>query len=167
MNLPNILTIIRLLMVPLFIVAFFNYGFFIAAVIFILACITDVLDGIIARKYNLITNFGTIMDPLADKLMQFSAFLCLFISGKIHLWVVAVVFFKEFIMALGALVLYRKKIIVPAKNPGKISTIITSFAVVLILIFDKFVLTLSIIAVLSTLLALLYYIFNFKKVYKE
>ena len=82
MNLPNKLTVARVIAVPFFILAFMTNHFFTAFVIFILASLTDMLDGKIARKYNLVTNFGKIMDPLADKILVYSAF-CL-LSKRIH-----------------------------------------------------------------------------------
>ena len=77
MNLPNKLTVLRIIMVPFFIAAYMEKWFFVAFALFIVASLTDMLDGKIARKYNLVTNFGKFMDPLADKLLVCSAMICL------------------------------------------------------------------------------------------
>lgn len=96
MNLPNKLTILRIILIPVFII-FLMMGFdYIAAIIFIVASATDALDGHIARKYNLITNFGKIMDPLADKLLVVSALICLVELGQVAGWMVIVILAREF-----------------------------------------------------------------------
>ena len=127
--LPNILTIIRLFMVPLFVNTFFA-NTHTAVGIFVLACATDVLDGFIARRYNCISKFGMLADPLADKLMQLSALICLCIAGILPLWAVVFVLVKEFAMMLGALFLLNKKIIIPSNKIGKIGTVIIASAIV-------------------------------------
>ena len=91
MNLPNKLTILRVILIPFFVAALMmdggmnQTGRYIAAVIFIIASLTDMLDGKIARKYNLVTNFGKFMDPLADKLLVCSALICLIAVSYTHL----------------------------------------------------------------------------------
>ena len=96
MNLPNKLTLLRILLVPVFIVVYLM-GYNIAAmVIFAVASLTDMLDGKIARKDNLVTNFGKIMDPLADKILVLSAFVCFVEVGMIPGWMVVVVLAREF-----------------------------------------------------------------------
>ncbi len=91
MNLPNKLTILRVLMIPLFIVVLLSGYYYVSAVIFVLAALTDALDGYIARKYNLVTNFGKIMDPLADKLLVTAALVCLVELGDVAGWMVVVI----------------------------------------------------------------------------
>ena len=100
MNLPNKLTILRTVMIPFFILFlytdwFHGYDKIIAAVIFIAASLTDMLDGKIARKYNLVTNFGKFMDPLADKMLVSSAFICLVAQNKIAAWIVIVIIARD------------------------------------------------------------------------
>ncbi|MBQ8912605.1 MAG: CDP-diacylglycerol--glycerol-3-phosphate 3-phosphatidyltransferase, partial [Lachnospiraceae bacterium] len=100
MNLPNKLTILRVILIPFFLVALIvpdiPYGKWIAVAIFCIAAITDTLDGQIARKYNLITNFGKFMDPLADKLLVCSAMIALIELDRIPAWVVIIIIAREF-----------------------------------------------------------------------
>ena len=107
MNLPNKLTLFRVILIPFFVffllapqTYFGGYGNFIAVGIFIVASITDFLDGYIARKNNLVTNFGKFMDPLADKLLVCSAMICLIELGLIPSWVVIIIISREFISPL-------------------------------------------------------------------
>ena len=105
MNLPNKLTVLRVILVPFFV--FFLLGAdwigsfspYIALIIFIVASLTDMLDGKIARKYNLITNFGKFMDPLADKLLVCSALICFVDMHRMPTWVVLIVIAREFIIS--------------------------------------------------------------------
>ena len=104
MNLPNKLTLFRVILIPFFVFFllapyFEGYGNYIAVAVFIVASITDFLDGKIARKYNLVTNFGKFMDPLADKLLVSSALICLVALNKIPAWVVIVIIAREFIIS--------------------------------------------------------------------
>ena len=104
MNLPNKLTIFRVILIPFFVVfllypGFEGYGKYIAVAIFIVASLTDLLDGKIARKYNMVTNFGKFMDPLADKLLVCSAMICLIETGKLASWIVIVIISREFIIS--------------------------------------------------------------------
>ena len=104
MNLPNKLTVLRVLMVPFFVFFMLNdipegYGKWIALTLFITASLTDLLDGKIARKYNLVTNFGKFMDPLADKLLVCSALVCLTGKGMLASWIVIVIISREFIIS--------------------------------------------------------------------
>ena len=104
MNLPNKLTLFRVVLIPFFVFFllapyFEGYGNYIAVAIFIVASITDFLDGKIARKYNLVTNFGKFMDPLADKLLVCSALICLIQLELIPAWVVIIIIAREFIIS--------------------------------------------------------------------
>lgn len=104
MNLPNKLTILRVILIPFFVFflisPFFDgYGNYIALAIFIIASLTDMADGKIARKYNLVTNFGKFMDPLADKLLVCSAMICLVDLKLIPVWVVLIIIAREFIIS--------------------------------------------------------------------
>ena len=100
MNLPNKLTIFRVILIPFFIIALLVPGIpagnWIALAIFIVASLTDLLDGKIARKYNLVTNFGKFMDPLADKLLVCSALICLVELSRIPSWMVVIIIAREF-----------------------------------------------------------------------
>lgn len=134
MNLPNKLTMGRILAIPVFIVVFlmgYNYA---AAVIFILAALTDMLDGHIARKYNLVTNFGKLMDPLADKLLVMSALLCLVQVGDVAGWMVIVILGREFIITGMRQVASAQGIVIAAGTTGKIKTITQMIAIPLLLL---------------------------------
>ena len=100
MNLPNKLTMMRIILVPVFVVLYVKSFYIPAFIVFIIASVTDMLDGKIARKYNLVTNFGKIMDPLADKVLVYSAF-CLFVeNGTVPAWMLIIILFRGHICAL-------------------------------------------------------------------
>jgi CDP-diacylglycerol--glycerol-3-phosphate 3-phosphatidyltransferase len=124
----------RIFAIPVFIVVFlmgYNYA---AAVIFILASITDMLDGKIARKYNLVTNFGKLMDPLADKLLVMSALICLAQVGDVAGWMVIVILGREFIITGMRQVAAAQGIVIAAGTTGKIKTITQMIAIPLLLL---------------------------------
>lgn len=134
MNLPNKLTLIRVIMVPIFIIAFlFNY-YFVALVIFIAASVTDYFDGKIARERNLVTNFGKIMDPLADKILVYSA-LCLLIEAYVlSAWMLILILAREFIVAGMRTVAASEGIILAAGMSGKIKTVLQMVSVCILLL---------------------------------
>ena len=136
MNLPNKLTVLRMCMVPIFIVFVLLGGAFRpwSAVIFIAASLTDMLDGKIARKYNLITNFGKFMDPLADKLLVTSALVCLCELGEVPAWMVIVILAREFIITGLRSVAAGEGIIIAAARSGKIKTVLQMVALSAILL---------------------------------
>ncbi len=135
-DIPNILSLIRLAMVPLFVVLYMKGYIVFAITVFILAGVTDVVDGYIARKYNYISDLGKILDPLADKFMQLSAFVCLYIAGSIPLWMPVIYFVKEALTALGAMFVFRKKHFVVKSNVfGKAATVLVFAAVCVIAVF--------------------------------
>ncbi len=134
MNLPNKLTILRAVLIPFFLVAllcdqnyggFVPYGNWIALVIFAAASITDMLDGKIARKYNLVTNFGKFMDPLADKLLVSSALIAFIELHRIPAWIVIIIIAREFIISGYRLVAADKGIVIAAGIWGKVKTAVT------------------------------------------
>lgn len=128
MNLPNKLTILRMIMVPFF-VAFlllsdsYEYFKWIALVIFAVASLTDMLDGKIARKYNLVTNFGKFMDPLADKLLVCSALIGLTAMGMIPAWMTIVIIAREFIISGFRLIAAEQGVVIAAGYWGKLKTV--------------------------------------------
>ena len=129
MNLPNKLTLARIIAVPFFVLCYLKGMAVIALIIFILASITDMLDGKIARKYNLITNLGKIMDPLADKVLVYSAF-CMFVAeGKIPAWTLIIILTREFLVAGVRAVAASQGIVIAADIAGKIKTVLQMFAV--------------------------------------
>ena len=140
MNLPNKLTILRICMIPFFI--FFllaqggeNYTYrIIAAALFIIASLTDLLDGKIARKYNLVTNFGKFMDPLADKLLVCSALIALIELKQLPAWMVIIIISREFIISGFRLVASDNGIVIAASYWGKWKTTFQMVAVVLLIV---------------------------------
>ena len=140
MNLPNKLTVLRILMVPIFVVYMITplaegMGKYIALALFCIASLTDMLDGKIARKYNLVTNFGKFMDPLADKLLVCSALICLIPSGKLATWIVLVIIAREFIISGFRLVASDNGIVIAASYWGKFKTV-SHMAMVILMILD-------------------------------
>lgn len=110
-NIPNYLTILRLILVPIIFALILQEYYWAAFAFFLIANITDVLDGRIARKYNLITDWGKLMDPLADKITQISTISALIIKGIIPFWILAILTLKELIMISVAFVLYKRNVV--------------------------------------------------------
>ena len=137
MNLPNKLTIARVVAVPFFIAAYYYGLYIIAFVIFVAASFTDMLDGKIARKYNLVTNFGKIMDPLADKVLVYSAF-CLMIPFYVPAWMLIIILAREYTVAGMRTVAASEGIVIAAGMSGKIKTVLQMIAVCLLLLVPAF-----------------------------
>ena len=133
MNLPNKLTIARVIAVPFFIAAYYLNWYIAAFVIFVAASFTDMLDGKIARKNNLVTNFGKIMDPLADKVLVYSA-LCLMIPYFVPAWMLIIILAREFTVAGMRTVAASEGIVIAADMSGKIKTVLQMIAVSLLLL---------------------------------
>lgn len=126
MNLPNKLTMFRVFMIPFFVIFMLvnvtsEYDKYIAVAIFIIASLTDMLDGKIARKYNLVTNFGKFMDPLADKLLVCSALICL-IGDKLQAWIVIVIISRELIISGFRTIAADNGVVIAASWWGKYKT---------------------------------------------
>ena len=140
MNLPNKLTILRVILIPFFVV-FMLFDItgaadkWIALVIFCVASLTDMLDGKIARKYNLVTNFGKFMDPLADKLLVCTALICLTSMNRLNVIVVLVSIAREFIISGFRLVASDNGIVIAASYWGKFKTV-SQMALIIVLIMD-------------------------------
>jgi len=177
MNLPNKLTTLRVIMIPFFV--FFllwqngeNYTFrMIALALFIIASLTDLLDGKIARKYNLVTNFGKFMDPLADKLLVCSALICLIELNALPAWMVIVIISREFIISGFRLIASDNGVVIAASYWGKFKTTFQMVSVVL-LILDipalAFVTTICVwIALVLTIVSLVDYIYKNHKILTE
>ncbi len=133
MNLPNKLTIARIIAVPFFIAAYYLEWHLVAFLIFIAASFTDMLDGKIARKYDLVTNFGKIMDPLADKVLVYSAF-CLMVPDPVPGWMLIIILAREFLVAGVRTVAASEGIVIAAAMSGKIKTVLQMVAVCMLLI---------------------------------
>lgn len=128
-NIPNILATIRLLLVPVVICLIMADRMTAALIVFLVACATDLLDGYIARKHNLVTRLGIWLDPLADKLMAVSIILCFVLKGILPAFVAGIIFVKEFLMLLGGMLVIRKHKVAPANKFGKIASFILNVAV--------------------------------------
>ena len=136
MNLPKKLTVGRMIAVPFFVV-FYMMGYYLAAfVIFIAASFTDMLDGKIARKYNLVSNFGKIMDPLADKILVYSAFCLMVENGLVPAWMLIVILAREFAISGMRTVAASEGIVIAAGMSGKIKTVLQMIAVPLLLLLN-------------------------------
>ena len=139
MNLPNKLTLFRVILLPFFVFFlltpyFEGYGNYIAVAIFIVASITDFLDGKIARKYNLVTNFGKFMDPLADKLLVCSALICLIQLESIPAWVVIIIIAREFIISGFRLIASDNGVVIAASYWGKFKTAFQMLTVIVLIL---------------------------------
>ena len=138
MNLPNKLTCLRMLMVPFFVAAMvlsFSNHYLWALILFVTESFTDMLDGKIARKYNLVTNFGKFMDPLADKLLVCTALICLTSMNRLNVIVVLVIIAREFIISGFRLVASDNGIVIAASYWGKFKTV-SQMALIIVLIMD-------------------------------
>lgn len=131
MNLPNKLTLIRILLVPVCMALMLTEHFYIALGVFVIASITDFLDGYIARRDNLVTSFGKIMDPLADKILVFGALLCFLEMGFINSWCVAIILAREFFVTGMRVVAVDKGKVIAASWWGKVKTNVQLFAVII------------------------------------
>lgn len=162
-HIPNALTILRFILIP-FIIVFLFQDRYIEAFIFLTASgLTDVLDGFIARKFNFITNFGKLIDPLADKTTQIAILVTLAMKNIIPFWFLIIVFVKEFLMIAGASFLYGKELVVSSKWYGKLSTVLFYIAIVCsctIKFFNlqfKFDLYIYYVALIATIFSLFMY----------
>lgn len=167
-HIPNILTVIRLIFIPSIIVALIYDNYLLALILFTLSSLTDVLDGKIARKYDAISDFGKLMDPLADKLTQLSVLLTLALKNVIPFWIVIILILKESIMIAGASFLYGKSLVVSSKWYGKLATVLIYIAVVSSCIikmwnlpkFDIYIYTLAIIFAIFSLINYIVYFYG-------
>ena len=132
-NLPNILTSVRILFIPLFVWLLLGGHDWWAFGCFVLLMITDKLDGDIARSRGLVTNFGKIADPIADKALMTAAFVCLNIIGVLPVWVTVLILVREFGITIWRFVLLRQGKVVPASQGGKLKTALQTLAVALYL----------------------------------
>jgi len=169
-NLPNILTLIRIILIPIFPLAYF-YDFFgsgstIAIIVYIIANLTDLLDGYFARKFNMVTDFGTVLDPLADKLMLVCVLITLSFLKIVPVIIVVIVSIKEVFMIISSVFLYfkKEKLIIPANNFGKISSVSFFFSILEILIINNPFLNILLfsISIILSIIALFSYMYTYK-----
>jgi len=178
MNLPNKLTILRMILIVPFVICMLvpglgQAGVYASVVLFVIASLTDLLDGKIARKYNLVTNFGKFMDPLADKLLVASALICLTANGSLAAWISIIIISREFIISGFRLVASDNGIVIAASYWGKFKTTFQMIMIVmLILNYDNDIYricatVITYIALILTLVSLIDYIVKNKDVLKE
>lgn len=166
-HIPNILTIIRFLIIPVIVFYIFTGNYILAFIFFTISGLTDIADGFIARKFNLVSNFGKLMDPLADKLTQIFTLASLVLTNIIPIWILLIVLLKEFIMICGASFLYGKDVVVYSKWYGKLATVLFFIAIVVSLLINQFEMSqnlqnldlgLYILALVTTVFSLIMYI---------
>lgn len=176
MNLPNKLTILRIIMIPVFLIFLYIPGLgmtgdVLAAAIFVLASFTDLLDGKIARKYNLVTNFGKFMDPLADKLLVCSALIALVDLNRIPAWVVIIIIAREFIISGFRLIASDNGVVIAASYWGKFKTTFQMIMIILLILnidypYSNIInMVIMYIALALTIISLLDYIIKNYKVF--
>ena len=174
MNTPNKLTVVRMILVP-FLVVFLLTGWggeanrWICLAIFVAASVTDWFDGHLARKYNLITNFGKFMDPLADKLLVCSAMICMIEVDKLPAWVVIIIIGREFIISGFRLIAAENGIVIAANYWGKFKTVSQMIMIILLIldfggIFTVLTQIFIWLSVALTIISLLTYIMQNRKV---
>ena len=178
MNLPNKLTIMRVILIPFFVFFLLSpyfpaYGNYIAVAIFIVASLTDMLDGKIARQYNLVTKFGKFMDPLADKLLVCSAMICLIELDRLAAWIVIVIIAREFIISGFRLVASDNGVVIAASYWGKFKTTFQMLMVIVLILdiqmpfFQILGTVLTYVALILTVVSLIDYIVKNKDVLKD
>ncbi len=177
MNLPNKLTVLRVLLIPFFVLFTLvdlvpGYSKYIAVLIFIAASLTDLLDGKIARKYNLVTNFGKFMDPLADKLLVCAALICLVSEKLLPAWMVIIIISREFIISGFRLVASDNGVVIAASYWGKFKTTFQMLMIIVLLldfggIFDLIGQILIWAALILTVVSLVDYLIKNKHVILE
>jgi len=165
LNMPNIITLFRFLLIPVFIFFMSEREFYLATAVFLLAGFSDFVDGYLARKYSMVTKWGKLMDPLADKLLQLTALFMIGVTELVPnvLPVLIVVAVKELIMFIGSLILLKKGVVVSANWYGKVSTVISYTAIVLSILVPAYGKQLLFIAAISALFALFQYFKKYSK----
>jgi cardiolipin synthase len=136
LNIPNVITFFRFLLIPPAVVYVFLEQYIIALILFGVACFTDLLDGYIARKYNMISEAGILLDPLADKVMAVCMVIALTIQHVYPLFVAIIIFLKEGCMIGGGIFLYTKKIVEPSNIIGKAAALVFNIALGLALLYQ-------------------------------
>ena len=138
MNLPNKITLFRVVMIPFFLVLMLvpqiPYANYFATVVFVIACLSDFLDGYLARKYHLVTNFGKFMDPLADKLLVCSALICFVELAYVPAWIVIIIIAREFIISGFRLIASDNGVVIAASYWGKFKTVTQMIACILLIL---------------------------------
>ena len=165
MNLANMITVFRILLIPVYLGFFYSSSdnnILLSGLIFILAGISDIVDGYIAREYDMITKLGTVLDPVADKLMMFTILISFVSKGIISIWILVALGLKEVVMILGGGILYlfKGKQVLPSNKYGKLATV-SFYIATLSIIFklpEMFSTSLFIITVLLNIIAFINYL---------
>ena len=172
---PNMLSIFRLCLVPVFMVVYLSpitYAHRWGAVVYVVASLTDMLDGWIARRFNLITNLGKVLDPLGDKMFTFAVLSCMAIEDIVPVWVLIVIVAKELLMGLGGLVLHRHAHveIPPSNYLGKTATFLFFVDLLLLMLFSiprPYSLIMIVAPLCVSLAAFVSYLFRFRRIMGE
>ncbi len=180
-NLPNKLTVLRMIMVP--VVMFFllnnfidrNISLILAALLFVLASLTDWLDGFLARKYNLISNFGKVMDPLADKLIVTAVMLCLIKTGIFPVWCAMIIIGRDFLVSGMRIIASKEDMNVAASMWGKVKTVIQMITFAVAILFGEssflplYYVTQAVIYIstLATLISGISYCYDYRKIFQK
>lgn len=166
MNTPNKLTILRMILVPFFLVSFYieikNLGsaLIISTIIFAVASITDFFDGYLARKYNLVTDFGKFMDPLADKILVAAAMICLVGASRMPAWMAVLIISREYAISILRAIAASSGKVIAASSGGKIKTVTQIIAIIMLLLNIPFAMYVMIIAVVATFYSGVEYIYK-------
>ncbi len=179
MNLPNKLTILRVILIVPFVVFMLvpiwgdDISMYVAVAIFIIASLTDLLDGKIARKYDLVTNFGKFMDPLADKLLVAAALICLTANGRLSAWISIIIISREFIISGFRLVASDNGVVIAASYWGKFKTTFQMIMIIMLIInydnqlYQICAAIVTYVALILTIISLIDYLIKNKGVLKE
>ncbi len=178
MNLPNKLTLFRVVLIPFFVAILMtdlmgDKSRWIALVIFVVASLTDLLDGKIARKYNLVTTFGKFADPLADKLLVVSAMICLVELGDLAAWIAVIIVAREFIISGFRIIAAEKNVVIAASYWGKFKTTFQMIMIIMLLagighpVWHTASTVVTYIALILTVVSLIDYIVKNKGVMKD
>jgi cardiolipin synthase (CMP-forming) len=175
-NIPNTITSIRFILIPVFAFYLYQGQYFMAILFFLIGGLSDILDGYIARKLNMVTSFGKLVDPVADKLMQITALIILTMQRMLPSIILIIVIAKEAFMGMGSILLYKKKnVVVSANWYGKLATVIFYIAIVITIILNQFntngrellIDILMGVAVLATLFAFFMYSMTYRSIGNE
>lgn len=169
-NIPNYLTLLRIFLVPVYIVLFYSGHRIGSGILFLFTGATDVVDGYLARKNKWTSEVGKLLDPLADKMIQVAALVCLTFAGKLPIWIFVIVLTKEFLQILGAaIILNNKNIYVQSRWYGKVSTVVLYIVIFAVTFFDSLskddllVNVMCIVSVAFMLFTFIMYLINYSK----
>ena len=166
MNTPNKLTILRMILVPFFLVSFYieiknsDNSLIISTIIFAVASITDFFDGYLARKYNLVTDFGKFMDPLADKILVAAAMICLVGASRMPAWMAVLIISREYAISILRAIAAASGKVIAASSGGKIKTVTQIADIIMLLLNIPFAMYVMIIAVVATFYSGVEYIYK-------